>query len=220
MFPASVFPKSMGPPPRDPLPTWVTPASRRTAEDVSFHYRGFTWKSEFRVPRGEASMMAQRVIQNDQAMQMNTLQIQERQCQLGMFQTQNQFPRIGVMSQFANLLHSGCQPWFLPGLQFNFSHSSGTYYITSCTCSDWLGIDLRTTAETNSQWECSWVFKIGTWPGPPGQFWYDSTSDWNVRTSVANPALSEWCSARNSSRNTREIGVFRNWTTCTTVHLT
>ena len=64
MFPAGVVPKSMGPPPRDPLPTWATPASRRTAEEVSFHYRGFTGEFEFRVPRGEASMMAQRVIQN------------------------------------------------------------------------------------------------------------------------------------------------------------
>ena len=120
MFPAGVVPKSMGPPPRDPLPTWATPASRRTAEEVSFHYRGFTGEFEFRVPRGEASMMAQRVIQNSQAIQMNTLQIQERQCQLGMFQAQNQFHQIGVMSQFANLLHSGCQPWSLPGLHLAF----------------------------------------------------------------------------------------------------
>ena len=35
--------------------------------------------------------MAQRVIQNDQAIQMHSLQVQEHQCQLGILQAQNQF---------------------------------------------------------------------------------------------------------------------------------
>lgn len=123
MIPTGVVPKSMGPPPRDPIPTWATPASRRTTEDVSFHYRGFTGEFEFRVPRGEASLMAQRVIQNDQAIQMNSLQVQEHQCQLGILQ--NQFHQLGIISQFANLTHTGNQTGWIPGLQLTFPNLSG-----------------------------------------------------------------------------------------------
>ena len=125
MIPTGVVPKSMGPPPRDPIPTWATPASRRTTEDVSFHYRGFTGEFEFRVPRGEASLMAQRVIQNDQAIQMHSLQVQEHQCQLGILQAQNQFHQLGIISQFANLTHAGNQTGWIPGLHLTFPNSSG-----------------------------------------------------------------------------------------------
>ena len=123
MIPTGVVPKSMGPPLRDPIPTWATPASRRTTEDVIFHYRGFTGEFEFRVPHGEASLMAQRVIQNDQAIQMNSLQVQEHQCQLGILQ--NQFHQLGIISQFANLTHTGNQTGWIPGLQLTFPNLSG-----------------------------------------------------------------------------------------------
>ena len=125
MLPTGVVPKSMGPPPRDPIPTWATPASRRTTEDVSFHYRGFTGEFEFRVPRGEASIMAQRVIQNDQAIQMHSLQVQEHQCQLGILQAQNQFHQLGIISQFANLTQAGNQTGWIPDLHLTFPNSLG-----------------------------------------------------------------------------------------------
>lgn len=92
--------------PRDPPPSWATPASRRNLVEASIHYRRFSGEYEFRVPTGDVFDIAHRVLQGNQELQMRRLQIQEYECQMGLLQAQNRLYQMQFMSQCLQVMTS------------------------------------------------------------------------------------------------------------------
>ena len=100
MPPPAAVPKSFwGPPARDPPPSWVIPASRRTPQHASIHFRGFSGEFDFSIPNEEMAAITHRIIQGEQALQMHHCQIQSWQYQMGLLQTQAQIQQLQLLSQ-------------------------------------------------------------------------------------------------------------------------
>ena len=100
MPPPAAVPKSFwGPPARDPPPSWVIPASRRTPQHASIHFRGFSGEFDFSIPNEEMAATTHRIIQGEQALQLHHCQIQSWQYQMGLLQTPAQIQQLQLLSQ-------------------------------------------------------------------------------------------------------------------------
>ena len=158
--------------------------SRRTTEDVSFHCRRFTGEFEFRVPRGEASLMAQRVM--IRLFRCTVCRFRNINANWEYFKFKINFISLGLSLNLPIWRMPGNQTGWIPGLHFIFPNSSGQIATSVTTCSDWSSNDLRTAIENDFRSEkCIGNLqdrKRGS--GSLGQVWYDSISARHFRTSV------------------------------------